>query len=121
MSEENESGLRGLLFGGGGQWESEDKVLEYVAHRLKDGAHLRDVLEEEYVVRNTTRTQRNEILTDPRLIQQDREGLEQEFESDELKPERSTEAAKSQSYEDPRQRGRFTEIDPGAGPPSTGA
>ena len=86
MSEENESGLRELIFGKE-HTESEDKVLSYVSHRLKEGAHIRDVLEEEYVLRNTTPAQRREILTDPRLAQQYREGLEQYFESYELKPE----------------------------------
>ncbi len=113
MGEENESGIRGLLFGEGHS-ESEDKALEYVAHRLKEGAHLRDVLEEEYVVRHTTQSQRNEMLTDPKLVREDREGLEQDFESDELDPERPSEAAKGRSYENPRRRGRSTrEIDPG--------
>ena len=124
MSEENQSGLRKLLLGDDDdRSEVVDKVLAYVAHRLKDGAHLGDVLEEEYVVRNTTRTQREEILTDPRLVRESREGLGQDFESDELKIENPTKAAKNQSYEDPRQRGGFTEegLNPGAGPPSTGA
>jgi hypothetical protein len=58
---------------------------------------------------------------DPRLVQQDREGLQQEFKSDELKSERPTEAAKGQNYEDPRRRGRFGGVDPRAGPRSTGA
>ena len=86
MSEENESGLRRVLFGPDHS-ETEDKVLSYVSHRLQEGAHLRDVLEEEYVVRNTTPSERREILTNPRLALQYREGLEQYFESDELKPE----------------------------------
>jgi hypothetical protein len=120
VSEENESGLREWLFGDDHS-ESKDKVLQYVVHRLKAGARLRDVLEEEYVVRNTTQVERDEIIRDPRLVQQDREGLQQEFKSDELKPERSTEAAKGQNYEDPRRRGRFGGVDPGAGPRSTGA
>jgi hypothetical protein len=86
VSEENESGLRRVIFGPDHS-EAEDKVLTYVSHRLKEGAHIRDVLEEEYVLRNTTPAQRRELLTDPRLVQQYREGLEQYYESDELKPE----------------------------------
>ena len=123
MSEEKQSGLRKLLLGDDERSEVLDKVLAYVAHRIKDGAHLGDVLGEEYVVRNTTRTQREEILTDPRLVRESREGLGQDFESDELEVENPTKAAKNQSYEDPRQRGGFTEegLNPGVGPPSTGA
>ena len=86
MSEENESGLRRVMFGPDHS-ESEDKVLSYVSHRLQDGAQIRDVLEEEYVLRNTTAAKRREILTDPRLGQQYREGLKQYYESDEMKPE----------------------------------
>ena len=86
MSEENESGLRRVIFGPDSS-EAEEKVLAYVSHRLKEGAHIRDVLEEEYILRNTTPNQRREILMDPRLAQQYREELEQSFESDELKPE----------------------------------
>ncbi len=76
-----------------------DKVLKYVAHRLKDGAHLSDVLEEEYVVRNTTRTQREEILTDPRLVREDREGLEEYFDSERLNPKHSSVEAQGRSAE----------------------
>ena len=86
MSEENESGLRRVIFGPDHS-EAEEKVLSYVSHRLKEGAHIRDVLEEEYVLRNTTPAQRREILTEPRLAQRYREGLEEYYESDELKPE----------------------------------
>ena len=86
MSEENESGLRELLFGTD-QPEVEQKVIDYVSHRLKEGANLSDVLEEEYVVRNITPTQRDEIRTNPRLVQEYREELEQYYESEEMKPE----------------------------------
>jgi hypothetical protein len=86
VSEENESGLRRVIFGPD-RSEAEEKVLSYVSHRLKEGARIRDVLEEEYVLRNTTPNQRRELLIDPRLAQQYREGLEQYYESDEMKPE----------------------------------
>ena len=85
MSEEKESGLRKLLIGNDYS-ESEEKVLAYITHRLKGGAHLEDVLRDEYVVRNSTQSERDEILQDPRVSQKAREGLEQDFESDELKP-----------------------------------
>ena len=96
MSEENESGLREPLFGSV-HAGPEDAVLGYVAHRLKEGARLRDVLEEGYVVRNATRNQRNEILTNPRLARTDREGLEEYFDSEGLSPEHSSAAAERQS------------------------
>ncbi len=87
MSEENESRLGKLVFGNEQHSESEEKVLSYVAHRLKDGARLGDVLQEEYVVRNSTQAERDKIRQDPQLGQGAREGLKQDFESDELKPE----------------------------------
>ena len=86
MSEENESRVSKLVFGED-RSESEEKVLSYVTHRLKAGAHLRDVLQEEYVVRNSTQAERDRIRQDPQLGQETREGLKQYFESDELKPE----------------------------------
>jgi hypothetical protein len=88
VSEENQGGLRKVMFGSDHS-ETEDKVLSYVSNRLQEGAQIREVLEEEYVLRNTTPAKRREILTDPRLAQQYREGLEQYYESDELKPEAS--------------------------------
>ncbi len=87
MSEKRESGLHKLLFGGGGHTEPEEKVLAYVAHRLKAGAPLDEVLREEYVVHNTNHGERDELLRDSRLNRKAREGLKQYFESDELKPE----------------------------------
>jgi hypothetical protein len=102
VSQENEqSGLRELLIGGS-HAGPEDEVLEYVAHRLKEGAHLKNVLEEEYVRRNTTQTQRNEILTDPRLVREDREGLEEYFDSEGLNPKHSSVEAQGQSEEGDR-------------------
>jgi hypothetical protein len=86
VSEENESDLRRAIFGSEHS-EAEDKVLSYVSHRLQEGAQLSEVLEEEYVLRNTAPAKRREILTDPRLAQQYREGLKQYYESEELKPE----------------------------------
>ncbi len=100
MSEENESGLRKLLTGD--QAGPEDVILEYVAHRLKEGAHLRDVLEEEYVVRNSTQVQRDEILTNPTLVREDREGLEEYFDSEQLSPEHSAAVAEGQRTEGDR-------------------
>ena len=87
MSEHNESGLRRLLFGAD-QSEVEQKVVDYGSHRLKEGANLSDVLEEEYVVRNITPAQRDEIRTNPTIVQEYREGgLELDYESEELKPQ----------------------------------
>jgi hypothetical protein len=86
VSEENESKLSKLVFGNE-RSESEEKILSYVTRRLKNGENLSDVLQEEYVVRNSTQAERDKIRQDPELGQKTREGLHQYFESDEMKPE----------------------------------
>ena len=103
-------------------YSEEDKVREYISHRIRNGANLREVVQEEYVVRNTTQTEREEIIRDPRVVRQSREGLNQYFESEELAPEHPTAAAKGQSSEGPRRKEPLTDVDGGRiGPPATGA
>ncbi len=119
MSEQDKSFFE-RLFSNDSHTE-EDKVREYISHRIRNGANLREVLQEEYVLRNTTQTEREEIIRDPRVVQQSREGLNQYFESEELAPKPSTRAAKGQSSEGPRRKEPLTEVDGGRiGPPSTG-
>lgn len=78
--------LFGDLFGGSGHAMNEDQVREYIAHRLDHGAHLPEVLREEYVRRNCTEEELNEIIRDPRLVHEDRMSLRRLFESGELDP-----------------------------------
>ena len=78
--------LFGNFFSGSGRIQQEDKVREYILHRLNHGAHLAEVLQEKYVLRNCSRDEVDEIIRDPRLIHEDREGLKQLFESGELDP-----------------------------------
>ncbi|AHY46335.1 Hypothetical Protein RradSPS_1052 [Rubrobacter radiotolerans] len=66
--------------------EREEKVLEYIVHRTGEGVPLREVMEEEYVKRNATRSQREDILSDPRLVQSARERMKESFESGDLDP-----------------------------------
>ena len=84
MSEQDKSFFDRLL--SSDDYSEEDKVREYISHRIRNGANLREVLQEEYVLRNTTQNERDEIIRDPRVVQQSREGLNQYFESDELTP-----------------------------------
>ena len=120
MSEQDKSFFDRLLSGGG--YSEEDKVREYISHRIRNGANLREVLQEEYVLRNTTQNERDAIIRDPRVVQQSREGLNQYFESDELTPKHPTAASKGQSSEGPRRKEPLTDVDGGRiGPPSTGA
>ncbi len=66
----------------------EERVLEYIIHRLRDGASLKEVVQEEYVRRNATPQEVEEICSNPRLIQAARERLEKDFASGELDPHR---------------------------------
>lgn len=66
--------------------EREEKVLEYIVHRTGEGVALSEAVEEEYVKRNATGSQINDILNDPRLIQAARERMQEAFKSGELDP-----------------------------------
>jgi hypothetical protein len=59
----------------------EEKVLEYVVHRLGDGAHLRDVMQEGYVRRLVSPDEVEEILGNPRLVEVARKKMEQDLSS----------------------------------------
>ena len=64
----------------------EERVIEYIIHRLGEGAHLGDVVKEEYVRRNASPPQIEEICADPRLIEAAHQHLRQDFGSGELDP-----------------------------------
>ena len=66
--------------------ERERKVIEYIIHRVGDGAHLRDVLGEEYVRRNASSEEVEDILENPRLVEAARESMQEDFSSGELDP-----------------------------------
>ncbi len=78
--------LFGNFFSGSSRPQQEDKVREYIIHRVNHGAHLAKVLQENYVLRNCSREEVDEIIRDPRLIHEAREGLKRVFESEELDP-----------------------------------
>jgi hypothetical protein len=66
--------------------ERERKVVEYVVHRIGEGAHLGDVLQEEYVRRNASSEEIETILDNPRLVETAREEMRKDFSSGELDP-----------------------------------
>ncbi len=68
--------------------ERERKVIEYIVHRISEGAHLRDVLQEEYVRRNASRAEIDDMLQNPRLVEAAGEQLREYFSSGELDPRR---------------------------------
>jgi nucleotide-binding universal stress UspA family protein len=64
--------------------EREEKVLEYIIHRLGDGAHLRDVMQEEYVRRLASPDEVEDILDNPRLVEAARKKMEVDLSSGKL-------------------------------------
>ncbi len=85
MSEEKAS-FWDRLFSSHHDTEREMRVVEYVAHRLRDGVHLRDVLDEDYVRRNASPDEVEQILDNPRLIEAAHEQLREDFSSGVLDP-----------------------------------
>jgi hypothetical protein len=69
----------------------EQRVLEYIVHRLNEDANLQDVVQEEYVRRNASRSQIDDILSNPRIVEAARERMQEAFRSGELDPGRRPE------------------------------
>lgn len=85
MSEEHKS-FWARLFSGSYRSIREEKVLEYILYRVNDGANLRDIVQEEYVSRNASPEEVEEIISNPKLVEAARERMQQEFSSGELDP-----------------------------------
>ena len=62
----------------------EEKVVEYIIHRLGEGARLQEIVEEEYVRRNASPVEVDEICSRPELVQAARERMEKDFSSGEI-------------------------------------
>ncbi len=88
---EEKKGFWSRIFGSKQNSEREEKVLEYIVHRTGEGAALHDVVEEEYVKRNATKSQVDDILKDPRLVHSARERMNEAFASGELDPNKRPE------------------------------
>jgi hypothetical protein len=74
------------LFGTTNRPGRQEKVLEYIIHRIEDGANLKEVLQEEYVRRNATPDEVRSILENPKLIEAAGEQLREDFSSGKLDP-----------------------------------
>jgi len=74
------------LFGTNNQSGRQQRLLEYIVHRVKDGANLQEVLQEEYVRRNATSEEVGKVLENPKLIEAAGEQLREDFSSGELDP-----------------------------------
>jgi hypothetical protein len=79
MSEQQKRSFWSRLFKGSGQSRRQDKVLEYIVHRIDEGTNLRDVMEEEYVLRNLSRSERESIISNPRIVEAARERMQKDF------------------------------------------
>ena len=79
MAEEKQSFWQ-MLLSGRVSTERERKVLEYICHRVGNGAHLRDVMQEEYVRRHASPDEIEDILDNPRLVEGARKKMEKDFE-----------------------------------------
>jgi hypothetical protein len=66
--------------------EREERVLQYIIHRIDEDADLHEVLQEPYVRRNCPEGEIAEILMNPELVHHCREHLEHVFASGELNP-----------------------------------
>ncbi|CAN5871504.1 hypothetical protein BH18ACT11_BH18ACT11_00270 [soil metagenome] len=71
------------LFVGSSHDEREEKVLHYIMHRIKSGAHLADVVEEEYVRRNASQKKIDEVISNPELVHAARQHMESALKSGE--------------------------------------
>ena len=79
-----------IMFGRqhGPRAQREEKVLQYIVHRVDEDADLHDVLQEPYVRRNCSQGEIDEIIMNPELVHHCREHLEHVFASWELDPKR---------------------------------
>jgi hypothetical protein len=77
-----------LFLGRSARAQREEKVLQYVVHRIRRGARLSNVLREEYVRRICPQNEIDEIVSNPELVRACRARLWRAFDSDELSPRR---------------------------------
>ena len=78
--------LKKWFFGISARAEREEKVLQYIIHRLKEETSLHDIIREDYVRRNCSQGKLNEIVNDPEVVHACREHLWRTFRSGELDP-----------------------------------
>lgn len=91
MAEEKGRSFWKRIFGGEYGNERERKALEYIVYRLHEGAHLEDVVNEEYVLRTIPQHRIDEIRSDHRIVEAARQGMEEDFSSGKLDPHRRPE------------------------------
>jgi hypothetical protein len=88
MSGERKRSFWDRLLGRSHHSPREEKVVEYIIHRLGEGASLQEIVGEEYVRRNASPAEIDEICSRPELVHAARERMEQDFSSGEIDPGR---------------------------------
>ncbi len=88
MPEERKRSFWDRLLGRPEHSPREERIIEYIIHRLGEGAGLQEVIQEEYVRRNASPPEIEEICARPELVQAAREHMEQDFSSGEIDPGR---------------------------------
>jgi hypothetical protein len=87
------------FFGGSQRAWREEKVLRYIIYRVSEGANLRDVVQEDYVLRNCSQGEIDRIARDPELVHACREHLWRTINSGELEPGRGRRAVQPRGDE----------------------
>jgi hypothetical protein len=70
--------------------EREEKVLQYIIHRIDEDTDLHAVIQEPYVKRNWSQVEIDEIAANPELVHAARENMERAIRLGELAPGTST-------------------------------
>ena len=71
--------------GGSSLSQRQQKVLEYIIQRMGQDAPLQEIVQEEYVRRNSSRAEVERIVASPEFIEAARQQLGDSFRSDEFK------------------------------------
>ena len=56
-----------------------DRVLTYIVHRIEIGVPLEDVMQEEYILRQSTPSERERILMEPQIVESARERMRRDL------------------------------------------
>ena len=72
--------------GGSSLSQRQQKVLEYIIQRMGQDAPLREIVQEEYVRRNSSQAEVERIVASPEFIEAARLQMGESFRSDELRP-----------------------------------
>ncbi len=61
--------------------ERERRVIQYIVHRVSEGASIREAVAEEYVRRNLSQAEVDDLFEDPELMEALHEQVRNEFSS----------------------------------------